>query len=110
MTELSPPNNCRLLMVLVGCLPAGRYTEQHDIFFGIGKEPKDLVGPLKSFWPEAKGRLHIDAWREVTRVDGFCIEVRSMDRQEDRSAELDERLFFINLGGYKTKEFDEFHY
>jgi hypothetical protein len=25
------------------------------------------------FWPEAKGRIHIDAWREVSVVDNFCI-------------------------------------
>jgi hypothetical protein len=23
------------------------------------------------FWPEAKGRIHIDAWREVSVVDNF---------------------------------------
>jgi hypothetical protein len=100
----------RLFMVLVGCLPQGRYTEQHDIFFGIGNQPKDLIPALNAFWPEAKGRLHIDAWREVNQVDGFSIEVQSLEKQKDSALDFENRLFFINLGGYKINEFDEFHY
>ena len=30
-------------MVLLGCRPPGRFTEQHDIFFGIGNSLKELV-------------------------------------------------------------------
>jgi hypothetical protein len=97
-------------MVLVGCLPEGRYTEQHDIYFGIGKEPKDLIPGLNAFWPEAKGQLHIDAWREVRKVDGFSIEVQLNEKQKEKAENTENRLFFINLGGYKTGEFDEFHY
>lgn len=51
-----------LHMVMLGCTPKGRFTEQHDIFFGIGSNLKELVPDMKDFWPEAKGRIHIDAW------------------------------------------------
>ncbi|GHA80804.1 DUF1543 domain-containing protein [Pontibacter akesuensis] len=96
-------------MLLLGSRPAGRNTEQHDIFFGIGEAIKDLVPATKAFWPEAKGNLHVDAWREVTQVDGF--EVKVILRAEvSHEAAAENRLFFLNLGGYKAGEFDEFHY
>lgn len=93
-------------MVMLGCTPAGRLTEQHDIFFGIGKNLKELVPDMKTFWPEAKGKIHIDAWRTITQVDNYKIEICT--RQENTSNQ--EKLFFINLGGYKENEFEEYHY
>jgi hypothetical protein len=98
----------KLFMLLVGCRPPGRNTEQHDTFFSIAPTVKDLVPGLKAFWPEAKKNLHIDAWREVRQVDGYTVEVHP--RGEVTEQEVDVRLFFINLGGYKRDEFDEFHY
>ena len=92
-------------MVLIGCLPPGRHTEQHDVFFGICQTIKDLAPDIITFWPEAKGKLHLDAWREVTLVDGFRVEVI-----EDQKHQSNTQLFFINLGGYKKGEFEEFHY
>ena len=97
----------KLFMVLIGCKPEGRHTEQHDIFFGIASSMKALLPQIIAFWPEAKGDLHIDGWREVTQVDGFdvCIGERAMVKVDQTH-----QLFFINLGGYKENEFDEFHY
>ncbi|WP_310559224.1 DUF1543 domain-containing protein [Flavobacterium sp.] len=97
----------KLYMVLLGCKPKGRNTEQHDIFFGIGQSLKELIPEMKAFWPEAKGKIHIDAWREVKVVDNFSIEIVT----KKLSAEPNENnLFFINLGGYKESEFEEYHY
>lgn len=94
-----------LYMLLIGCSPAGRHTEQHDVFFGIGNSIKDLLPDVIAFWPEAKGKLHLDAWRKVTVVNGCRIAVT--DDPDHRS---ETQLFFINLGGYKRGEFEEFHY
>ena len=33
----------KLFMTLIGCTPAGRNIEQHDVFFGIGNSLKDIV-------------------------------------------------------------------
>ena len=98
--------NQTLFMVMLGCTPAGRLTEQHDIFFGIGNNLKELVPSMNSFWPEVKGGIHMDAWRKITTIDGYSIEICS--RQETISNQ--EKLFFINLGGYKENEFEEYHY
>jgi hypothetical protein len=102
----------KLFMVLLGCKPAGRNTEQHDIFFSIGRSIDDLLPEVIKFWPEAKGKVHIDAWREVNQVDDYSIQVVEKGATE-RSAGKEEKalsLFFINLGGYRENEFDEAHY
>lgn len=93
-------------MVMLGATPQGRLTEQHDIFFGIGSSLKELVPQMKAFWPEAKGKIHIDAWRKITHIDGFKIEVVA----HDQKVQHPEKLFFINLGGYKENDFEEYHY
>lgn len=96
----------KLYMIMLGCRPKGRLTEQHDIFFGISNSLAELIPDMKTFWPEAKGKIHIDAWREVTVVNNHTIEV-VLKKIEIKSTS---QLFFINLGGYKEQEFEEYHY
>ncbi len=96
----------KLFMVLLGSRPKGRLTEQHDIFFGIGSTLAALIPQMKLFWPEAKGKFHIDVWREVTSVEQYKIEVIPRNKVTKRNSQL----FFINLGGYKQNEFDELHH
>jgi Domain of Unknown Function (DUF1543) len=93
-------------MILAGGKPAGRHTEQHDVFFGIGDSIESTLPQLKLFWPEIAERIHIDAWREVTIVDDHRIDI--VDKSDRPFQEPG--LFFINLGGYKKGEFEEYHY
>lgn len=95
-----------LHMIMIGCTPKGRFTEQHDIFFGVGTSLKELIPDMISFWPEAEGKIHIDAWQKITQCDGYTIEVIP----KEQLILQDEQLFFLNLGGYKENEFEEFHY
>ncbi len=97
----------KLFMILLGCKPAGRNTEQHDVFFGVAGSLPELVTDLQSFWPGSV-KLHIDAWREVTQVDGYTVTVG--EKIHLTTAEKNAQLFFINLGGYREKEFEEYHY
>jgi hypothetical protein len=98
----------RLFMVLTGCRPDGRNTEQHDIFFGIAPSMAELVPALKASWPSVKGKIHIDAWREVTQVDGYSVLIDKRDSAIEPDGS--NQLFFINLGGYQHGLFDELHY
>lgn len=97
-------------MLLLGCTPEGRHIEQHDIFFGIGETLKELIPAIIEAWPDAKGNIHIDAWREVTIVDGNAVGVYLKQQLPADEQEKKNRLFFLNLGGYKQNEFEEFHY
>jgi hypothetical protein len=99
-----------LYMILLGCTPKGRHIEQHDIFFGIAPNIKALVPAIIEFWPEAEGDIHIDAWREVNYVDGYAVTVQERLLESIPATTETNKLFFINLGGYKQDEFEEFHY
>ena len=96
----------KLFMLLIGASPPGRNIEQHDVFFGLGETIKDLVPDVMAFWP-GNNKLHFDAWREVTNVNGYKIEIVPAGKIKQKSSF---KLFFINLGGYKQNEFEEFHY
>lgn len=92
-----------LFMTMLGCRPAGRITEQHDMFFGIARDITELVPAIKESWPEAKGNIHLDAWRKVRLVDGFSVEV--IDKNSNTDNAFGNKLFFINLGGYRPNTF-----
>ncbi len=93
-------------MLLLGCTPPGRHIEQHDVFFGIANSLQELIPEIEAFWPEPD-KIHIDAWREVTAVDGYAVKILPKDNTiEDHK----QKLFFINLGGYLENRFEEQHY
>jgi len=94
----------KLFMLLLGCRPEGRNTEQHYVFFGIAKELRDLVPDIRKFW-KGSGNIHLDGWRIVQNVDGYQIAV-----SEKSENTKEKHLFFLNLGGYKENQFEEFHY
>lgn len=98
----------KLFMVITGCTPDGRFTEQHDVFFGIGNSLRELVPQMNAFWKEANGKIHIDAWREIKVVDDFAVTI--IDKTSTAHSSPNNKLFFINLGGYKENEFEEYHY
>ena len=93
-------------MLLIGATAPERNIEQHDVFFDIGETIKDLIPKVIAFWP-GNNKLHFDAWREVTSVNGYKVEVVLKNENKQNSPF---KLFFINLGGYKQNEFEEFHY
>ena len=87
----------KLYCILLGSKAPQRNVEQHDYFFGIAYNLNQLVPEIKAFWQEAGDTIHIDAWREVNKVDEYKIEVTL---KTENSASSEEKLFFINLGGY----------
>ena len=96
-----------LYMVVIGGKPEGRFTEQHDVFFGIGAGLKELVPRMNEFWPEMKGKMHIDSWRKVTKVGDYKIRIVSKENQINNEGR---KLYFVNLGGYKPDDMEEYHY
>jgi Domain of Unknown Function (DUF1543) len=96
----------KLFLLILGCRPKGRNTEQHDTFFGIGNSLNDLLPQIENFWPDG-GVKHIDSWREVTALDGYAIKVIN---KEDAPAKSLNKLFFLNLGGYRPADLEEYHY
>lgn len=100
-------NQPTLFMIMLGCKPPGRHTEQHDVFFTIADSIADTKADVLNFWPEANGYVHMDAWRKVTAVNGYQVKVVPKGSSSESNGF---KLFFINLGGYREGEFDEPHY
>lgn len=96
-----------LFMAILGCNPANRFIEQHDVFFGIGSSIVELKQDMYDFWPEAGEKLHIDSYRPVRKVDNYKIQI--VDKDETIS-ENGLHLYFLNLGGYKPMDMEEYHY
>jgi Domain of Unknown Function (DUF1543) len=96
----------QLYFLILGCRPKSRYTEQHDSFFGIGESLEDLLPQIASFWPDG-GKIHIDSWRLITQADGHTISV--VPKVATHNIE-GKKLFFLNLGGYKPNDLEEYHY
>lgn len=97
-----------LYFFVIGCRPQGRNTEQHDVFLTVAESPAQTEDQLINFWPEANGKFHIDSWRKITRVNGHRIEV--VLKEEKTSGQNPLSLFFLNLGGYKPNDMEEYHY
>ena len=97
----------KLFMLMLGCVPPGRHIEQHDIFFAIGESLNHIVPEIKAFWPEPE-RIHIDAWREISTVEGYKINI--VVKEAPITLAATKKLFFINLGGYQPNKFEEQHY
>ena len=96
----------QLFLLILGCKPTGRNTEQHDAFFGIGNNLKDLLPQVEKFWLDG-GKKHIDSWRAVTAVNNFSIKI--IDKT-NTPLPGEHKLFFLNLGGYKPGDMEEYHY
>ena len=97
-----------LFMVQLGGRPKGRLIEQHDIFFGVANQVRELVDDINHHWPEVKNKWHIDSYRAITKVGNHTVKLIESNNQVD--AENGLKLFFINLGGYQQGSFEEFHH
>lgn len=60
-----------LYKLVLGATVKGRFTEQHDVFLGIGNDIRSLVPDLKAFWNQGVSNLHIESYEKVLFV-GEC--------------------------------------
>ena len=93
-------------MAIVGCNLPNRFIEQHDVFFGVAPTLVDLKPKLIEFWPEIAEKLHIDSYRIVSKVGNHRISVVDAAEKKDNGL----HLYFLNLGGYKPDDMEEYHY
>jgi hypothetical protein len=93
-------------MLLLGCKPKGRHTEQHDIFITVSPSLKSIIPQIHEFWPDG-GTIHIDAWREINIIEQHKVKITA---RKSATPDSQLKLYFLNLGGYKPGEFEEYHY
>ncbi len=95
----------KLFMFYIGGDCANSNVELHNVRFSIGETAEDCRDDLRRQWWGGAKSLHLDCWGEIEQADGYDVALT----QGAPTAETDEKLFFLNLGGYDPGEFGELH-
>lgn len=126
-----------LFCILLGGTPKGRNTEQHDVMFAVANRIEELYDEMKIFWHQplvadvatelkkllpgvdtgklgesllktlsARDKVHIDAWMKVEYAGNYEVRIAPLN---STTTQDNRKLYFVNLGGYKEGEFEEFH-
>ena len=98
----------KLFAVMVGGSHPGSNIELHDIRFVVGETLEATYKELKASWWGIPATLHIDAWCELSALDGFRVEVRDTPKKS-KAERHDNQLYFINVGYYEPGLFGEGH-
>lgn len=77
--------------------------ELHDVRFSLGATPQACYDDLRAQWWGTPDSLHIDSWTEIQQIDGYDVSL------SHAPFEGTEKLFFLNLGGYTSEDFEEVH-
>ena len=93
----------RLFAVCLGGRASGCNTELHDVVFVTGPTLEATYGQLLEKWFGLPQGLHIDAWALLDVVDGYAVSLVPTPNAGP------ERLYFVNLGAYRTGELAEIH-
>ena len=94
----------QLFIVLLGGKHPRARIEVHDIVAATGERLADTYPQLREQWFGAANGLHIDAWMQVSGIDGYQLHFSN-----SAPAAGEPRLYLINLGGYTREEFGEAH-
>ncbi|KTC79063.1 DUF1543 domain-containing protein [Legionella cherrii] len=93
-----------LFVVYIGGSHPNSLIELHDLRFIVAQSIEDTYDVLKKSWWGIPKSLHIDAWGILKYADGHSIQI-----SQEPSENSDNKLFFVNLGGYDNKQFTELH-
>ncbi len=93
----------QLFYIYVGGDMPGSLIEQHDVRFAVAENIEDTFDALRRSWWGRPKSLHIDCWGALTEADGHAISLRPEEPDSD------DKLWFVNLGGYDPAEFTELH-
>ena len=103
-----------LFLVVLGGRTAHCHIELHDVRWVVGASIEDTIPKLRQQWFGLIRGLHIDSYKTIKHVDGYAIELIEglKDSTGNRSMKPDstnEKLWFINLGGYDCNSLQELH-
>ncbi|MDX3774344.1 DUF1543 domain-containing protein [Chromatiaceae bacterium AAb-1] len=93
----------KLFLVYLGGSATGANIELHDVRFVVGNSIEDTYDQLRSQWFGEQKGLHIDSYMQVSAIDGFDISLQKTP------SDGEQKLFFVNLGGYLPEYIAEQH-
>ena len=93
-----------LFVIYIGGSHEQAFIELHDMRFVIANTIEETYPELKRTWWGIPQSLHLDSWGILKFVDGYRILIKN-----EPPVNTDEKLFFVNLGGYDHQQFTELH-
>ena len=96
-----------LYLVVLGGRVYGGNVEMHDVRWVIGETINSTLPKLRSEWIGSPSGLHVDSYKLIRFVDGFRIKMINTHEVDHKEFN---KLWFINLGGYKAGEMLEQHH
>ncbi len=93
----------KLYALFVGGEVEGGNIEVHDVRFVAAPSLAATHPVLRRDWWGTPASLHLDCWATLDHVDGYAV------RLDATPFGGEERLFFVNLGGYVAGDFQEAH-
>lgn len=93
----------KLFAIYIGGEHPAAHIEIHDVRFVVAASIEETHERLRKEWWGTPGTLHIDCWAEIAHADGYYVALRP----EPTAGQ--ERLYFVNLGGYDGRDFAEQH-
>lgn len=93
----------KLFAFYIGGQTATSMIELHDVRIMAAETLEDCYPRLRAEWWGTQKSLHLDCWGELSSADGHDIILRT----EPYTGE--DKLWFVNLGGYETGDFNELH-
>lgn len=93
----------KIFVIYVGGKTETSLIELHDIFFIVAEKIEDTYEEVKAKWWGVKKGFHIDAWGILESAEDYNI---TLTRQPTH---IEEKPYFVNLGGYDSKKFTELH-
>ncbi len=93
----------KLFALYVGGRAPQSNIEVHDVIFCVASSLEDTDEIIQKKWWGVPERVHVDAFIELTHIDGYAIHLTE-ELSEERF-----KLFFVNYGGYSKNPFGEMH-
>lgn len=93
----------KLFAIYIGGSTETSLIELHDVRFVVADTLEGTIPELKRTWWGTPESLHMDCWGELTSADGHNISLGKAP------ATGEDKLWFVNLGGYDPSDFTELH-
>jgi len=107
MQRDDPAAAASLFLVVLGGRTPRSQIELHDVRFVAGRSIDDTLPELRRQWFGSRQGLHLDAWMAVRAIDGWSVHLRRVEAPPEPRPE---RLWFVNLGGYRPDSLAELHH
>ena len=104
-----------LFLVVVGGRSPKANIELHDVRWVIGTKIEDTFDQLRNDWFGSNNGFHIDSYKKIDSIDGYKINLRNKVNRESKNKILkkgrisDQKLWFVNIGGYDPSSMQEKH-